>query len=82
METNEPRRTSTPRPVLRLGDMASRIIFGGFWSLIALGALISSIAKFSAGHLGSGMGSLVVAVLTALYARYLFRGGRIRILFW
>ncbi|GAA1791501.1 hypothetical protein HC028_01060 [Planosporangium flavigriseum] len=78
MSVNEP----TSRPAPRAGDIVSRVIFGGFWSVVTVAALIAGIVGFSHGQAGVGFGALIVAVLTGLYARYIFRGGRFRILFW
>ena len=76
MSENQP---TTP---VRAGDMISRAIFGGFWSLVCLGSLVAAASGISGGHPGLFFGGLVVAILAGLYARYIFRGGRFRILFW
>jgi len=57
-------------------------VFGGFWSLVTLGAILAGFAGFSSGQAGVGFGGFLLAVLTGLYARYILRGGRFRILFW
>ncbi len=57
-------------------------MFGGFWSLVTLGAILAGFAGFSSGQAGVGFGGFLLAVLTGLYARYILRGGRFRILFW
>jgi hypothetical protein len=64
------------------GDIIGRAIFGGFWSIVAVVAFIASGADVSHGKVGAALLALVVAVLCGLYARYIFRGGRFRILFW
>jgi hypothetical protein len=76
----------TPPPVVRsgpsAGDLISRVIFGGFWSTVAVVALVASGLAVNQGSLGGGLIALGVALLCGLYARYIFRGGRFRILFW
>lgn len=64
------------------GDIVSRVIFGGFWTLVTLAAFGLSMAAFSEGKGGGGFALLVISVLTGLYAVYIFRGGRFRFLFW
>jgi hypothetical protein len=75
------RRVSAPAPKIGVGDMISRVIFGGFWALVTLGLFISGMTAVAKGH-ASGLLALLAAVLTALYSAYIFRGGRFRILFW
>jgi hypothetical protein len=88
MSINEPPIASTnsvappAAPGPGAGDIIGRIIFGGFWSVVTLGALIFGFVGFSHGQVGPGFGALLVAALTGMYARYIFRGGRFRILFW
>jgi hypothetical protein len=65
----------------KIMDMTSRAIFGGFWIVVTLVALIGGIALLVNGVIG-GLLLLGAGVLTGLYARYIFRGGRFRILFW
>jgi hypothetical protein len=62
-------------------DIGSRVIFGGFWSVVALGALVGGVAILTQGN-AVGLLVIGVGILAALYARYIFRGGRFRILFW
>jgi hypothetical protein len=64
-----------------LGDIIGRVIFGGFWTLVTIGLIIAGFGSLGNGHPG-GLLALGGAVLTGLYAIYLFRGGRFRILFW
>jgi hypothetical protein len=62
-------------------EIGSRVIFGGFWALVAVGALVGGLSLM--GHSpGTGLLGLLVAVLAGLYSRYIFRGGRWRIMFW
>jgi hypothetical protein len=61
--------------------MLSRIIFGGFWALVTVGLIFAAFAGMTAGKPQSLL-ALLAAVLTGLYARYIFRGGRFRMLFW
>lgn len=63
------------------GEMLSRTLFGGFWALVTAGLILAAITGVAAGHL-QALVALLVAVPTGLYARYIFRGGRFRILFW
>ncbi len=75
-----------PSPVLpagpSAGDAIGRVIFGGFWSIVAVAALFTSGIAFVQGKPGGALIALGVAFLCGLYVRYLFRGGRFRILFW
>jgi hypothetical protein len=61
--------------------MLSRTLFGGFWTLVTVGLILAAITGVAAGH-PQALLALLVAVPTGLYARYIFRGGRFRILFW
>lgn len=72
-------RNGTNRARPSAGDIISRVIFGGFWSAVALGAFIAGVAAISSGAM-QGFLLLVVGGLLALYAIYIFRGGRIRFL--
>jgi hypothetical protein len=74
-------QASAPAPKIGVGDMISRVIFGGFWALVTLGLFISGMTAVAKGHAG-GLLALLAAVLTALYSAYIFRGGRFRMLFW
>ncbi|WP_030436786.1 hypothetical protein [Actinoplanes subtropicus] len=76
--------TTIPQPApaaLGAGEILSRTIFGGFWALVTLGLVIAGLTGMAAGEPKSLL-ALVAAVLTGLYARYIFRGGRFRMLFW
>lgn len=75
-------RIPTTRPGPGAGEILSRAVFGGFWAVVTLGIVIAGIAGFANGSPGGGFLALIVAALTGLYARYIFRGGRFRILFW
>ncbi|MEV0570023.1 hypothetical protein [Dactylosporangium sp. NPDC050588] len=72
--------SDAPRTRPGAGDIIGRVVFGGFWSAVTLGAVIFAFSSFSGGDSGPGLGALVIAALTGLYARYIFRGGRIRFL--
>jgi hypothetical protein len=63
------------------GEIISRTIFGGFWSVVTLAAIVSGCVALGAGKAG-GMLLWLLAVPTGMYARYIFRGGRFRFLFW
>ena len=63
------------------GEMLSRTLFGGFWALVTVGLILAAITGVAAGH-PQALLALLAAVPTGLYARYIFRGGRFRILFW
>jgi hypothetical protein len=76
-----PAHAPAPAPKIGVGDMISRVIFGGFWALVTLGLFISGMTAVAHGHAG-GLLALLGAVLTALYSAYIFRGGRFRMLFW
>jgi hypothetical protein len=64
-----------------VGDMISRTIFGGFWGLVAVGLAWTGLSLVFTGDM-SGLITVGVSVLPGLYSRYIFRGGRFRILFW
>jgi len=74
-----------PRPAgdggQKVMDMISRVIFGGFWAVVTVIAVVGGIALLANGMVG-GLLLLVIAVLAGLYSRYVFRGGRFRLLFW
>jgi len=63
------------------GDVISRVVFGGFWTLVTIGCAFAGFALLSGGN-ASGLLALGIGALSGLYARYIFRGGRFRILFW
>jgi hypothetical protein len=75
----------TPPPAVRqsigAGEVISRVVFGGFWTLVTIGAFIGGLVALSQGSAG-GLLAILVAALTGLYAGYIFRGGRFRIMFW
>ena len=76
----------TPAPTMQhrrpsIGDMISRTIFGGFWALVAAGLAWTGLSLIFTGDM-SGFITVGVSVLPGLYARYIFRGGRFRLLFW
>ena len=76
--------TASPRPApaaVGAGEMLSRIVFGGFWALVTVGLTLAAFAGMAAGKPQSLL-ALLAAVLTGLYARYIFHGGRFRMLFW
>jgi hypothetical protein len=72
-------RTTAARPAPSAGDIISRVIFGGFWSLVAVGAFVGGIATIAGGAM-QGFLLLLLGGLISLYALYIFRGGRIRFL--
>jgi hypothetical protein len=71
-----------PASGLSAGTILVRVIFGGFWTVVAAGALIASGLGISHGQVGPGLIGLAAALLSGLYARYIFRGGRFLIIFW
>jgi hypothetical protein len=76
--------TASPRPApaaIGAGEMLSRIIFGGFWAVVTAGLVLATFIGMADGRPQALLG-LVGAALTGLYARYIFRGGRFRMLFW
>jgi hypothetical protein len=87
LSTAPPRQwtpTAPPRPApaaVGAGEMLSRTIFGGFWALVTVGLILAAFTGVAAGRPQSLL-ALLAAVLTGLYARYIFRGGRFRMLFW
>jgi hypothetical protein len=64
------------------GDLIGRVVFGGFWSIVAVVALLASGGMFTDGEPGPALIALAAALLSGLYAMYIVRGGRFRILFW
>jgi hypothetical protein len=64
-----------------VGEVLSRTVFGGFWAVVTVGLILAAFAGAAAGH-PQALAALLPAVLTGLYAWYIFRGGRFRILFW
>ncbi len=68
-------------PSIGAGEILSRLVFGGFWAVVSLVLLLTSLATLVHGH-PAGLLGILLAGLFGLYARYIFRGGRFRILFW
>ena len=75
------RSPQAPRSPVGAGDLLSRVIFGGFWAVVTVGLVLGGLAGATAGH-PQALVALLPALLTGIYARYIFRGGRFRILFW
>ncbi|MGI5457149.1 hypothetical protein ACQEWB_29095 [Streptomyces sp. CA-249302] len=74
-----------PRPAaapLGARETASRAVFGGFWCLIAVAGVVAAMKGLTGGDFGGFLLSALVATGSGFYARYIFRGGRFRILFW
>ena len=69
------------RPAPGAAEVLSRTIFGGFWAVVTVGLVLAALAGVAAGH-PQALVALLAAMLTGLYARYIFRGGRFRIMFW
>jgi hypothetical protein len=65
-----------------VGTILLRVIFGGFWSLVATAGLVTSGWAMTHGEAGPGLLVLGAALLCATYAFYIFRGGRFLIIFW
>jgi len=76
-----PPQPARPSRVEKGMEIGSRVFFGGFWALVAVVATVAALASFGSNP-SAGMVGLVIAVLAGLYARYIFRGGRWRIMFW
>src|SRR5690348_16284488 len=53
-------------------DMFSRAVYGGFWTLVTIGAAIVGLAVLAHGSV-AGLVFLAVGVVTGLYAWYIFR---------
>jgi hypothetical protein len=62
-------------------EVGSRIFYGGFWAVVTVVAGISGVALLADGK-PAGLLALIVAALAGIYAAYVFRGGRFRIMFW
>jgi len=82
--TPTPTPTPVPTPAEPLGvrETLSRTVFGGFWCLVALGGVIAAFSRLTDGDVGSFLLFALVATASGFYARYIFRGGRFRILFF
>jgi len=77
-----PAASPQPAPVaIGAGEMLSRTIFGGFWAVVTAGLVFAAFIGMADGRPQALLG-LVAAGLTGLYTRYIFRGGRFRMLFW
>jgi hypothetical protein len=77
-----PAASPQPAPAaIGAGEMLSRTVFGGFWALVTGGLVLAALIGMADGRPQSLLG-LAGAGLTGLYARYIFRGGRFRMLFW
>jgi hypothetical protein len=61
--------------------MIGRVVYGGFWAGAAALVGLGSLILLSQGQ-ASGLLGLIGAGLAGLYAAYIFRGGRVRIMFW
>jgi hypothetical protein len=77
-----PTPAPTPAEPLGVRETLSRTVFGGFWCLVALGGVIAAISRLADGDFGSFLLFALVAAASGFYARYIFRGGRFRILFF
>jgi hypothetical protein len=64
-----------------VGDIGSRVVYGGFWAIAAILCGVGGFVLLTQGE-AVGLAGLGVAVVTGIYARYIFKGGRLRILFW
>src|SRR5262245_5886189 len=62
-------------------DVGSRVIYGGFWVLVAVVGVLVGLVLLSQGN-AAGLVTILIGVVAALYARYIIRGGRFRIMFW
>ncbi|MET7473076.1 hypothetical protein ABZT17_01745 [Streptomyces sp. NPDC005648] len=71
-----------PAPALGVRETVSRAVFGGFWCLIGAVAVVAAVSGLAKGDVGGFLLSALVATASGFYARYIFRGGRFRILFW
>ena len=61
--------------------LIARVILGGFWVAVTIGAIVTAAVVLEIGTVG-GLVLLGVAILTGLYALHTFCGGRFRIVFW
>jgi DNA-directed RNA polymerase subunit RPC12/RpoP len=71
-----------PTPRLSGRETASRAVFGGFWCLVAIAGVVAMVSQLADGNFGGFLLSALVATASGFYARYIFRGGRFRILFF
>jgi SAM-dependent methyltransferase len=77
-------RTPPPSltPKVKAGmEVGSRVFYGGFWVLVTAVFGIGGLAMLGDGNAGGLLG-LIIAALAGIYAVYIFRGGRFRIMFW
>jgi hypothetical protein len=79
--TPRPQPASGPSKLEKGMEAGSRVVYGGFWAVVTVGLVIAGFALLSDGN-PSGLLSLIIAALTGIYAVYIFRGGRWRIMFW
>ncbi|MGW3119116.1 hypothetical protein ACWDBW_18570 [Streptomyces sp. NPDC001107] len=71
-----------PAPRLGARETLSRAVFGGFWCVIGVLGVVAAVSGLAKGDVGGFLLSALVATGSGFYARYIFRGGRFRILFW
>lgn len=71
-----------PAPGLGARETLSRTVFGGFWCVIGVLGVVAAVSGLARGDVGGFLLSALVATASGCYARYIFRGGRFRILFW
>lgn len=84
MSTDRPTHPNVETPpskVTTAREIGSRVFYGGFWALVAVVALVGGLSLMGDNG-GAGLLGVLIAVLAGLYARYIFRGGRWRIMFW
>ena len=62
-------------------EIGSRVFYGGFWALVAVVTMIGGFSIIGS-NAGPGLLGLLIAALSGMYAVYIFRGGRWRIMFW
>lgn len=64
----------------RARDRRQARLYGTYWAVVAALLCVAAIAGLASGD-AWGLLALLLAAGTGLYARYLYRGGRIRIFF-
>jgi len=79
--TPKPQPASLTPKVQAGVEVGSRVIYGGFWALVAIVAGIGGLVLLGDGQ-PTGLLALIIAALAGIYAVYIFRGGRWRIMFW
>ncbi|MEU6141312.1 hypothetical protein ABZ848_13205 [Streptomyces sp. NPDC047081] len=82
MPVGPPVPDRAPGPPLGARESLSRAVFGGFWCLVAVAGVVAGMKGLRDGDFGGFLLSALVAAASGCYARYIFRGGRFRILFW